>query len=82
VTVAAICSHPAHEGSRLVERRDLLEERTEWRDVVTQARFLVRQRRRVCRDCARRDVARIDGVTDRSPQQELEHWTAKLGLDS
>jgi len=60
---AAICSHPAHVGSRLVERRDLLEERTEWRDVVTQARFLVRTRRRVCRDCARRDVARIDGVT-------------------
>jgi len=59
---AAICSHPSHVGSRLVERRDLLEERTEWRDVVTQARFLVRQRRRVCRDCARRDVARIDGV--------------------
>jgi len=63
VTVAAICSHPAHEGTRLVQRRDLLEERTEWRDVVTQSRFLVRQRRRVCRDCARRDVARIDGVT-------------------
>lgn len=60
---AAICSHPAHAGPRLVQRRDLLEERTEWRDVVTQARFLVRQRRRVCRDCARRDVARIDGVT-------------------
>ena len=34
---AAICAHPAHEGSRLVQRRDLLEERTEWRDVVTQA---------------------------------------------
>jgi len=63
VSVAAICSHPAHLGTRLVDRRDLLEERTEWRDVVTQARFLVRQRRRVCRDCARRDVARIDGVT-------------------
>jgi len=30
---------------------------------VTQARFLVRNRRRVCKDCARRDVARIDGVT-------------------
>ncbi len=59
---AAICSHPAHEGARLVQRRDLLEERTEWRDVVTQGRFLVRSRRRVCRDCARRDVARIDGV--------------------
>ncbi len=63
VMSAAICSHPSHAGSRLVERRDLLEERTEWRDVVTQARFLVRNRRRVCRDCARRDVARIDGVT-------------------
>ena len=60
---ASLCSHPAHEGSRLVLRRDLLEERTEWRDVVTQARFLVRNRRRVCKDCARRDVARIDGVT-------------------
>ncbi len=61
---APVCEHPAHFGSgRLVDRRDLLEERTEWRDVVTQARFLVRQRRRVCRDCARRDVARIDGVT-------------------
>ena len=60
---AAICAHPGHEGSRLVARRDLLEERTEWRDVVTQARFLVRNRRRVCKDCARRDVARIDGVT-------------------
>jgi hypothetical protein len=64
---AAICSHPAHEGSRLVERRSLLEERTEWRDVVTQSRFLVRTRRRVCRDCARCDVARIDGV---HPEQE------------
>ena len=63
MTVAAICSHPAHDGSRLVDRRDLLEERIEWRDVVTQARFLVRNRRRVCKDCARRDVARIDGVT-------------------
>ncbi len=60
---AAVCWHPAHFGPRLVQRRDLLEERTEWRDVVTQARFFVRQRRRVCRDCARRDVARIDGVT-------------------
>jgi len=60
---ASLCAHPAHEGSRLVDRRDLLEERTEWRDVVTQARFLVRNRRRVCKDCARRDVARIDGVT-------------------
>jgi len=60
---AAICSHPGHAGPRLVQRRDLLEERTEWRDVVTQARFLVRARRRVCKDCARRDVARIDGVT-------------------
>ena len=61
---ASVCEHPGHVGeSRLVQRRDLLEERTEWRDVVTQARFLVRNRRRVCKDCARRDVARIDGVT-------------------
>jgi len=61
---ASVCEHPGHFGSsRLVDRRDLLEERTEWRDVVTQARFLVRNRRRVCKDCARRDVARIDGVT-------------------
>ena len=79
---AAICSHPSHAGSRLVERRDLLEERTEWRDVVTQARFLVRNRRRVCRDCARRDVARIDGVTTADTQQTLEHLATKLGLDS
>jgi len=68
---AAICSHPSHAGSRLVERRDLLEERTEWRDVVTQARFLVRNRRRVCRDCARRDVARIDGVTSDQAAMQL-----------
>jgi len=68
---AAICSHPSHTGSRLVERRDLLEERTEWRDVVTQARFLVRNRRRVCRDCARRDVARLDGVTGDQAAMQL-----------
>ena len=61
---APLCEHPGHpHQSRIVARRDLLEERTEWRDVVTQARFLVRVKRRVCKDCARRDVARIDGVT-------------------
>jgi len=59
---ASLCEHPGHDGSRLVDRRDLLEERTEWRRLVDQGREFVRIRRRVCRDCARRDVAR-----DRTP---------------
>ena len=60
----ASCESPSHEGDRLVDRRDLLERRIEWRDLVTQARWRVQQIRRECKDCVRRE-------TDKASHPEL-----------
>ena len=51
-----VCEHPEHEGSRLVARLDLVEERTEWRRLTDQGREAVRIRQRVCKACMRRDL--------------------------
>ena len=53
---AYACEHPSHTGDRIVDRADLLEERTEWRRMSDQGREFVRIRRRVCKACARADA--------------------------
>ncbi|HEU4864627.1 MAG TPA: hypothetical protein VFT76_00140 [Actinomycetota bacterium] len=47
------CENPEHEGDRLVDRRDLVERRIEWRDLTTQGRFATRIVRRDCKPCVR-----------------------------
>lgn len=58
----AACQHPDHEGDRLVERRDLVERRIEWRDLVTQGRTAVRIVRRECKVCMRFEL--LAGTTE------------------
>jgi hypothetical protein len=48
----ASCESPSHEGDRLVDRRDLLERRIEWRRLTDQGREHVRIVRRECKACA------------------------------
>ena len=55
------CEHPAHEGDCLVDRRDLLERRIEWRRLTDQGREHVRIVRRECKACAARELAPTGG---------------------
>ena len=50
------CQNPRHEGDRLVERRELLELRLEWRRLTDQGRDRTRIIRRECKTCAVRDL--------------------------
>lgn len=51
-----LCEHPEHEGDVLVDRRDLLERRIEWRRLTDQGREHVRIVRRECKACMRVDL--------------------------
>jgi hypothetical protein len=55
------CENPDHEGDRLIDRRDLLERRIEWRRLTDQGREHVRIIRRECKVCARRELEPVDG---------------------
>lgn len=55
---APLCENASHVGSRLVDRRDLLERRIEWRGVTAQNRAYTRIVRRECSDCVRREILR------------------------
>lgn len=57
----AACAAPRHEGDRLVDRRDLLERRIEWRRLTDQGREHVRIVRRECKACA---LAELNPVTE------------------
>lgn len=48
------CESPSHDGDRLIDRRDLLERRIEWRRLTDQGREHVRIVRRECRWCMSR----------------------------
>ena len=52
----AACEHPGHVGDPLVDRRDLLERRIEWRRLTDQGREHVRIVRRECKVCAAREL--------------------------
>lgn len=48
------CEAPHHVGDRLVDRRDLVDRRIEWREITNPfGRFHVRQIRRECKPCVR-----------------------------
>ena len=51
------CESPAHVGDALVDRRDLLERRIEWRRLTDQGREHVRIVRRECRVCMNLELA-------------------------
>lgn len=55
------CESPAHVGSPLVDRRDLLERRIEWRRLTDQGREHVRLVRRECKACASAELAPQSG---------------------
>lgn len=57
----ASCEAPSHDGDRLVDRRDLLERRIEWRRLTDQGREHVRIVRRECKACAARELSPVNG---------------------
>ena len=61
----AACESSEHVGDRLVERRDLLERRIEWRRLTDQGREHVRIIRRECRACMGRAL-----IASHSPVSE------------
>jgi hypothetical protein len=50
------CENATHRGDPLVDRRDLLERRIEWRRLIDQGREHVRIVRRECKACALREL--------------------------
>jgi hypothetical protein len=51
---AHACQDHAHDGDRIVDRRDLFEERVEYRSVYDQSRYRTKTLRRICRVCVDR----------------------------
>jgi hypothetical protein len=60
IGVKGICENATHVGDRLVDRRDLLERRIEWRRLGDQGREHVRIVRRECKNCCERELAADD----------------------
>jgi hypothetical protein len=54
--VKGTCENVEHQGDPLVDRRDLLERRIEWRRLTDQGREHVRIVRRECKVCANREL--------------------------
>lgn len=50
------CENATHGGDPLVDRRELLERRIEWRRLSDQGREYVRLVRRECKTCAAREL--------------------------
>jgi hypothetical protein len=67
------CESAEHRGDPLVDRRDLLERRIEWRRLTDQGREHVRIVRRECKACAARELG-----ASRKLEPELEGQEALL----
>jgi hypothetical protein len=72
IGVRGSCENSAHVGDRLVDRRDLLERRIEWRRLTDQGRHHVRIVRRECRACGRERELE-------PPTNQGSLWTAAPG---
>ena len=53
---SSVCENELHEGDRVVDRRDLLELRREWRRVHDQHSLHIKLVRRECRTCMNREL--------------------------
>jgi hypothetical protein len=65
-----VCENIEHVGERLVDRRDLLERRIEWRRLTDQGREHVRIERRECVACARRELDEMERPASKVAQPE------------
>jgi hypothetical protein len=54
------CSHPEHQGDRVISRYEAIEERLDWRRKSDDQRYRTLHIRYVCRSCADIDIARAE----------------------